>query len=190
MSLRDGKALVFGDLARVSAITALGYLQDYLRRHPEVDSGAAALALKRGPFSVANYDYDAALVLNKIVPPLPLDDRKKLYQTCLTGIIEHTRPSWLIKLLVGRDSVKTSLAVDELKCFKLAGAFEPEPDSDTLDWWDSLSALARLGRSIRLTAQGREGERLSLDYEKARARTLGIEEQIIWVALDDERTSL
>lgn len=86
------------------------------------------------------------------------------------AILDHVdtfSPAWLQNATAGRARVLAFSGQGVAQTFVeagLAGAL----DEDGVSFWDSLAARARGERDSRLTEIGRRGERLSLEYERAR----------------------
>ena len=72
-----------------------------------------------------------------------------------------------------------------MQCFREAGLFDGVPDDDVLAWWDHLANLARGTVDAEKMKRARHAERLSLEFELNRTRSLGIAKTPRWVALED-----
>jgi hypothetical protein len=96
----------------------------------------------------------------------------------LHAFILQTRPSWSALLCRGRREAAVMVPPEIRQCLYDAGLLEGT-DSDVVQWWDSLSVAARTESQHELLTIGRFGERLTVDYEKAR---VGAEP--LWQALE------
>jgi hypothetical protein len=176
----------FERLTRMSVISGVHALRNYVKKFPHIDKSKAITALRRGSYVQSNHDYDGASILDELLPDISEEDYKSFIRQCLSIIIDTTHPLWLAKATLGRQAIQTALGKDQLQCFKAAGLFDPYPCEVIVEWWDNIAAAARTGRGLRLVNIGREGERLSFEYELARIKSLGIDKEIKWMGLDDQ----
>jgi hypothetical protein len=171
---------------RMSAFAALIGLRRYLRDHPDTPVGEAATSLQRSDADLAAADFAGALRLHaQLTGDVDFSDPVADLRTGLGVLIRAYRPWWCRFFPYGRQRLATALTQDELQTFRSAGLFDQSPSSDVVEWWDTFASLIRSANDDRLNAQGRDGERLSLDYERTRLANLGIAEEPMWVALED-----
>lgn len=85
----------------------------------------------------------------------------------LLDYVDSIRPPWLQNALSGRARVMSYVGAQVGQVFVEAEVVQGTDDS-VVAFWDSLAARARGQTDDRLTAIGRQGERLSLAYELAR----------------------
>jgi hypothetical protein len=93
-------------------------------------------------------------------------ERQRLRQA-LIHYVEIERPDWLQLSIDGRSRCMKfgpTGIVQTISEAYLAEGYEP----DVIAFWDLLAAIARGQRSAALSAIGRRGERLTLDFEKRR----------------------
>lgn len=171
---------------RMSAFVALIGLRRYLHDHPHTPVEEAALSLQRSDADLAAADFGGALRLHdQLASDVDFSDPIAGLRTGLRILIEAHRPWWCRFFPYGRQRLATALTQDELQTFRSAGLFDDKPPSEVVEWWDAFASLVRTADDERMNAQGRDGERLSLNYERKRLATLGIPKEPKWVALDD-----
>ena len=94
------------------------------------------------------------------------DDRTRIKILAL-DYIEAVNPPWLQIASAGRRELLLQAPNGMCQLLVEAGlAYGDEPES--VEFWDTLAAMARGIRSVLLTEVGRIGERLSLAHEHAR----------------------
>jgi len=103
--------------------------------------------------------------------------QQKLRQALL-DYIDVEMPPWLQNAPSGRSRMLAFTRVDILQVFAEAGLTD-ERSKEVVSFWDALSSRARGLKNDRLTEIGREGERLTIEYETA--RTGRIPE---WIAIE------
>ena len=82
-------------------------------------------------------------------------------------LIETYLPPWLPLLSHGRAETQKYLPKDVGQCFREAGLFG-EISDDIILWWDRYSKVSRKqGKDTKLEV-GRQGEKLSIQYERER----------------------
>lgn len=97
----------------------------------------------------------------------------------MQDIISREQPSWSNLFPKGRKETARFVAADVRQCLDEAGLLSSPPDDEVVAWWDEMAGLVRGIKSSVLSQTGREGERLSLAYEKDRT---GI--QPIWQSIE------
>jgi len=131
----------FGNDALLELIQALGWIRTN-------DSGIAVIA----PFG------DRLLGLPDGAPKL---------RRALLDYVEVVRPPWTMFALDGRKKTLGFAPIEFGQSMTEAYLAEGY-DDEVIEFWDRLAAIARGQQDIRLSAIGRDGERLSLAYEKHR----------------------
>jgi hypothetical protein len=94
------------------------------------------------------------------------------------------KPFWATVSVFGRDRVSAVMSADQAQCLRYAGLLN-STDEAVWKWWDQLASYFRSERSKRLLEIGRMGEQLSLQFEEAALRKLGIKENPRWISLED-----
>lgn len=170
----------------MSAFAALMGLRRYLIDHPGTSPEDAAMSLKRSDADLAAADFRGALNLHNLLSDdVDFSDPVMGLRAGLGILIETHRPWWCRLFPYGRQRLATALTQDELQTFRSAGLFDELPPSNVVEWWDAFSSLMRSLDEEQRNAQGRNGELLSLNFERQRLAELGISEPPKWVALDD-----
>lgn len=108
-----------------------------------------------------------------------LEGYEPMLRQALLDYIEAERPPWLQNATYGRSRVINFAGREIAQVFVEAGLAYSVSD-EVVAFWDSMSALARGQRNARLSEIGRQGERLSIEYELART---GCKPK--WVAIDN-----
>lgn len=93
-------------------------------------------------------------------------ERERLRQA-LIDYVEIERPDWLQLSIDGRSRCMKFGPTGIMQTISeayLADGYEP----DVVEFWDLLAAIARGQRSAAVSAIGRRGERLTLDFERQR----------------------
>lgn len=93
-----------------------------------------------------------------------------LLRQMLLDYIDNTHPSWVQNAISGRAKV-LGFAGSEIGQLFAEANLANGTDDDTVIFWDTLAARARGLKDQRLNQIGRQGERLSLAYEKQRTRS-------------------
>lgn len=85
----------------------------------------------------------------------------------LLDYIDAVRPSWIQNATFGRARVLAFAGSDIAQVFVEAGLAHGLTD-EVVAFWDEMAALARGQKGARLTGIGRDGERLTIAYERVR----------------------
>lgn len=173
-------------LMTMSSFEALYVLREYRDKYVEYSDQELIKMLKRYP-DKCSLDYRQALKLEGVINIEYTIGFSAALREALKQIILQKRPSWMYAITFGRKDVLNNLAdlPNIRQCFKSAHLFDDEPDQMTIEWWDELSQLIRAEKDAKKVQIGREGEKLSYDYEKKRLLHLNIQESPKWIALDD-----
>ena len=171
----------------MSAFDGLLALRRYSLAHADVVLADVITAVKHVSADDAYHDYETALVLEGLVPPVErLDaDIPAFYRETITTLVKTTEPWWVRLAPSGRDRVKAALNSHELQCLSAAGLFSPTPSGEIRKWWDNLSQQVRATDDTKRLEQGRAAEQLTVDYETKRLSELGITSSPRWISLDD-----
>lgn len=103
---------------------------------------------------------------------------KNEYRYFIEQYIRKMEPSWAGRIIYGRREIYCFLNKEEQRCFCLAGLYE-NYDQDTVDWWDNIASFLREKSNINKLNYGRNGEKLTIDYEEKR---IGVKPK--YVAID------
>ena len=85
----------------------------------------------------------------------------------LLDYVEVVRPPWTMFALDGRMKTLAFAPIEFGQSMTEAYLAEGY-DDEVIEFWDRLAAIARGQQDIKLSSIGRDGERLTLDYEKQR----------------------
>jgi len=85
----------------------------------------------------------------------------------------------------GRQRFVKKLEPNDQDIFAAAGLLENPTPLHVVMWWDSVSGYARLFSDQEKMEQGRAAEILTLDYERERLNSIGINVEPKWPGLDD-----
>jgi hypothetical protein len=173
-------------LFRVSAISSFLAVYETQIKHPEWTFDEVRRAMVAASYMGQSVDWSGVVRLAAIVDDNPLpNDRSAAFRLCLSKLIEAVRPEWITVIFSGRNLAARSLDPDVVQCFEVAGLFEEFPSDEVVEWLDSLSIIAQGVRNADNMAKGRQAERLSLNYERARLTSANIDRQVEWVALNE-----
>jgi hypothetical protein len=85
----------------------------------------------------------------------------------LKHLVETYKPPWSYLIHKGRKEAFQFFPSNVKQCFKEAELIHSY-DSDVIEWWDMLAAIARGKQQDTQLEIGRTGEELSLEYERER----------------------
>lgn len=92
----------------------------------------------------------------------------ELWRKILQEYIYTWKPIWINRIPYGRREAYYFMSPDEKRCFEDAGLMETDPESEIVEWWDTIAEYVRSSRNLYLDKTGRVGERLTMKYEKMR----------------------
>lgn len=98
---------------------------------------------------------------------LTLTGYEPMLRQALLDYIEVERPPWVQNATYGRSRVLSFAGSEIAQVFVEAGLAHGT-EVEVIVFWDAMAAMARGQKTDRLTATGRQGERLSLAHEEAR----------------------
>lgn len=85
----------------------------------------------------------------------------------LRDLVELDRPPWIQNAISGRSRV-LAYAGNEIAQTIIEAELAAKDGPDEVEFWDFLASIARGERDSRLLRIGREGERLTIEYERSR----------------------
>ena len=100
----------------------------------------------------------------------------------LRNFILYSRPSWAQLIPMGRREAYIFMSNDEKRCFYESGLMD-NPNQSIVSWWDSISTELRQGISSSLLRIGREGEELTIRYERERTQ-----KEPIWESVNSNKS--
>lgn len=107
------------------------------------------------------------------------NDRRRL-QSQVMRLLELSNSPWKSVMLQGMLAFRKYAPGNVTQCFRDAGFFD-ESDSVSISLWDEARAMSRADRDLANMVTGREGERLSIQYEVARTGKIPK-----WISLEVE----
>lgn len=157
----------------------------YALKHPNIEIDVLLELIKEVEADGASLDFEAAVHLHGLIEnECPLEG-VSFYQTCIKAVLIKYQPMWSKTMKQGRKRFAKSLNQDEKDLFGAAGLLDDTPSEDVVMWWDQVSSRARLSNEQSKLEQGRTAEILTLNYERERLKSIGIDEKPSWPGLDD-----
>lgn len=170
----------------MSAFYGLIALRKHCAAHPSIAIREAINVVKRLSADDAHHDYEAALLLHEIVPTKAHAVPPVLFfREVIWCVLQHARPWWIRFSPYGREKLRSALGSNEAQCFASAGLFIEMPTLDVLAWWDELAQYVRASENDARLEQGREAEQLTIEYERHRLQSLGINLDPKWISVND-----
>lgn len=170
-------------LLAMSAFEAALALRSFRVKHPDISNEKLIETAKAVNINFFPHDYQAGIALERCVPDGFGDDLELFFTAAIDAIIETHRPFWMRLAPGGRSSVCAALDKNGLQCFRNAGLLGTSERA--VVWWDRMATAVRMAQDADRLTQGRKGERLSFEREKAFLEAQGIDREPLWVALDD-----
>lgn len=166
----------------MSAFEAAYLIRSFREKNPGLGTPELIETIRAVRADFYSHDYEAGVELEARIPGAssPLES---FFTAAVETVISARQPFWARLAPAGRNHVLQALGINGAQCLRAAGLLGASPR--VTDWWDALAMANRGERDARLLARGREGERLSLDYERARLARGGIAREPVWVAIDD-----
>lgn len=167
----------------MSAFEAAYIIRTFRTKHPALDASDLIAAVRAVRADFYPHDYDAGAYIEGRISPQITTPLEFFFTAAIDFIIVEYSPIWARLAPAGRNHVIQAIGVNGVQCLRSAGLLGS--DVRATNWWDALAMLNRGERNARLLEQGREGERLSLAYERSRLQREGISRLPEWVAIDD-----
>lgn len=178
--------LAFNDAAKASVFFGLIRLFELRKKYPDAKDEQLAAVSSVGSADMASADVSSATRIVDQLGEINLENHYLSMREYLTRLLELDQPVWISAAIRGRNSLVSILPPPVLQCFNFARLLENFPDSHAVTWWDTLTASLRAQENLELKYRGREGERLSFEYEVNRLSELGIFTPPRWIAMEDE----
>jgi hypothetical protein len=169
----------------LSAFEGVRLIRMYAAKQPEVPIEQLLAIIEHIEADAANLDLEASTYLHRLLEPgCPLSG-DIFYQACISAVVTKHQPTWCSAMRQGRMRFLDSLESNDRDVFVAAGiAREPVPFEVVL-WWDTVTGFARLITDIEKMEQARTAEALTMDHERKRLKSLGIDKEPQWKGLDD-----
>ncbi len=141
-------------------------LRSELPRHDRFGTDAL-LELIQGLGWIRTNDSGIAVIAPAGDRILSLGDGPRRLRRALLDYVEVVRPPWTMFALDGRKKTLGFAPIEFGQSMTEAYLAEGY-DDEVIEFWDRLAAIARGQQDIRLSSIGRDGERLTLAYERKR----------------------
>ncbi|MEQ1811072.1 MAG: DUF3883 domain-containing protein [Terricaulis sp.] len=169
----------------LSAFEGVRLIRIYAAKQPDVPVEELLRIIEHIESDAPNLDLRAAVYLHGLVEvecPLTGDG---FYQACITAVVTKHQPNWCKAMKQGRMRFLDSLGQNDRDVFAAAGLVKEPPTIEVVTWWDTVSGFARMLADIDKMEQAREAEALSMEHERQRLKSLGINMEPEWKGLDD-----
>lgn len=103
---------------------------------------------------------------------------ENLYREILFHYIVTCKPIWARRIPYGRNEAYRIMSDEEQACIRKAGLMKDPVSRDEVDWWDALAEIQRAEIEHQKDDVGREGEELTIEYEKSRTKANPIWESV------------
>ncbi len=167
----------------MSAFEAAYLIRTFREKNPELSTLDIIDTARAVRADFYPHDYDAGAEIEGRIPRQLVSPLESFFTAAIEAIIAYRSPFWARLAPAGRNHVLQAIGVNGVQCLRSAGLLAS--DARATNWWDALASANRGERDARLLAQGREGERLSLAYERDRLQRAGISRAPVWVAIED-----
>jgi len=178
----------FDRLFTISAFEGLRLLRNLIATVPAVKPEDCPSALLGYAPEASSYDLDAAMQLHSMVAVDAPHDTVAFYRECVLAVLLVKMPAFAKLMTLGRGRFIKRIKGDEYRdirsVFREAKLLDP-PTAEDIQWWDTILGRVRLNFDQERLALARAAESLSLEYERSELRKLGIAEEPIWMALED-----
>lgn len=174
---------------RISVIDGALCICEHRLRYGDLPVDRVVRQLRSGPSDVAGYDYEAAVKLGSDVgwDAFCLEgSREHRFRETIRELLQRIRPVWARACHRGRLRMISSLSVDQIQCFEVAGLLSSPATDDVVAWWNGIGRFFRRLNDDMNAEVGRAGELATLEHETRRLKADGIARQPIWVSVDDE----
>jgi hypothetical protein len=94
---------------------------------------------------------------------------EKTLRIQIQHLIESYKPTWIPLLTRGRSEALKYLPIDVIQCLREAELTTSYSD-DVILWWDKIGKISRRTGKDEKIDVSRRGEKMSIDYERARTR--------------------
>lgn len=167
----------------MSAFEAAYLIRTFREKNPDLSPTDLIATVRSVRADFFPHDYEAGARIEERIPSGIIEPLEAFFTAAIEIIISDRSPIWARLAPAGRSHVLQAMGINGVQCFRAARLLGS--DARATDWWDALASSNRGERDARLLAQGRDGERLSLEYENDRLIKEGISGTPVWVAIDD-----
>lgn len=163
----------------------LRLLRRYMDRHPGLEIVELLGLIGQVEADAHTLDLEASVHLSSLVAADCPMDGHAFYQSCIKAVLTKHQPIWSKAMRSGRRRFVRTLDPNDQDVFAAAGLMEDPTPLQVVTWWDTVSGYARLMSDQEKMEQGRFAEMLTLDHERARLSTIGIDKEPEWPGFDD-----
>ena len=181
--------LAFDRLFSMSSFEGLRLIRRELVINPGLSVEKLVPILIRLESGAKSLDFEAAIRLNEIVDGNIANDGVDFYKSCISTLLIVETPVWAKLITLGRKRFIQKLSGEEYRdvrsLFRQAGLLADPPSALDIAWWDHVSGRVRLETDRIKLEQARKAENLSLDFERMRLKSQGLDIEPKWIAIDD-----
>lgn len=171
----------------LSCFEGLRMLRRYLSQYPHMPPEELLPIIGAVEADAHSLDMEAAIYLSNIVErDCPLDGHD-FYQVCIKAVLLKHQPIWAKQMREGRARFVGKLDPNDQDVFRAAGLMQEPTPPQVVRWWDIVSGFTRLMADQNKIEQGREAELLTLEHERQRLQSEGINLEPEWPGFDDNR---
>lgn len=154
------------------------------RKNSHIQNEEEIVRIIRMKPECSSYDMNSAWQLFHELGEQTLhDDFRQFARSVLKQIILTFEPVWYNLFPLGHAIVMKAVNQNIRQCFREAGLLVAFPENEIINWWDELAGRIRTKQDKIKLEVGRDGERLSYEYETSRLESEGISKLPIWMAL-------
>jgi hypothetical protein len=169
----------------LSAFEGVRLIRLYAANQPDCPLDELLSIIEHVEADASNLDLEAAVYLHRLIENGSPLDGDCFYQACITAIVTKHQPTWFNVMRQGRARFLDSLEQNNKDVFAAAGLMKEPPPIEVALWWDSLAGFARMLTDLEKMKQARIAEAHSIEHERERLKSLGIDKEPEWKGLDD-----
>lgn len=179
----------FARLFSMPAFEGLRILRNHIERSPDCELESLIGLVRRVEPNANSYDLEAARALDSMVPRDAPHSGVMFYRVCIATVLLAELPSWAKLMTLGRGRFIKRLKAEEFRdirsLFRQALLLEEPPSTSDVAWWDQMQARVRQEHDAEKLQRARQAEQLSIEFERKRLATLGIDMEPRWMAIED-----
>lgn len=172
-------------LFSLSTFEGLKLFRSYSEKQPDLPDEEIVTLIEKLDPDGTSLDLEAAIYLGKLLGSGALLEGISFYQECIRVIVVEHQPLWAKAMRSGRRRFVRGLDKDDQDVFRAAGLMGNPPEKHVVIWWDHVCGLARLVTDTEKMNQGREAEMLTIERERKRLLSEGVEREPEWPGLDN-----
>ena len=172
-------------LLTVSCFEAYRVLRDYAKIHPKLTNEDLVSIIKKTFIDSISLDFEAALILFKILKIEIPNETIDFYRLCIREILIHFQPKWLKPIKYGRKNFAKELNTRNLDVFEISELLLDPPPTVVISWWDGIADVQRKFDNDSKMQQSRAAEQLTLELENKRLKQVGIHKELEWPGFEN-----